>query len=129
MLDRVVVLATAGDLEASCRELGAATSMCRTHIELAGAPRPAADAPVVISSADVGDQPAPGRLLTVCGIDALGNRFESDFLVLRQDGKLVVPYPVYWSGFHIKLPEGPPPVTSAAAPGDRLAMCKAAGVF
>ncbi|MFN0145144.1 MAG: hypothetical protein ACKVT1_01425 [Dehalococcoidia bacterium] len=133
VLDSVIAWAGAGADPGECSNIGAPEPTCRIHLGFNPVTERPVERPVVIESIDAPSGAVPGRLLILCGTDALGRQFETGFLVYRYDKRYAVPYPVYWSGTPVGLPaKGTPGVaTTAAQPGgtDRAPGCRAAGVF
>ena len=133
VLDSAIAWADAGADPTACRDIGAPEPTCRIHLGLHPASERPVERPIVVESTDAPSGGVPGRLLILCGTDALGRQFETGFLVYRYGHRYAVPYPVYWSGTPVGRPaQGTPGIaTTAAQPdgADRAPGCRAAGVF
>ena len=126
-----VSFAQSGEIDRLCAATRAPKSTCRTHFDLRGAAAVPSQAPMVIASDALSpstDNSSHGRLLTLCGIDGAGGQYESGFLVYRQRGGLVAPYPIFWSGIGVLIQLSPSP-TTPGQPEDALARCRQAGAF
>ncbi len=105
-LDRLVTLAQKGDFETICSVAG--DGNCERKLDEAGRERVPPQPPTVrsiwsVPTTSSGDQTSLGGLvLGMCGIDALGGRYESEMLVFRDgDGTLRAINPVYWGRYTI----------------------------
>ena len=88
MLDRAVSLAHAGDFEGLC-SLG--DGNCRRQLETAGREAVPPDPPTVVDTRTIPTTTTAGNqthlggvVLILCGIDANGNHYDSEMLVLPQ---------------------------------------------
>ncbi len=121
-LGRLVALAKQGDFEALCAVAG--DGNCERKLDDAGRDRVPARPPTVMGfrslpSTRSGDQTSLGGLvLGLCGIDGLGDRYDSEMLVFRDsDGALRAINPVYW-GHTMIAAGGETTVLRTPAPGD-----------
>ncbi len=106
LLARAEGLVAAGELDVLCDEVAASPTFCRQVLRTTGADATApTQAPDVVAPSGIGsDTTATG--LVVCGVDGLGDRYVSDFVLVEADGTLKVQNPVYWAGLRsIELEE------------------------
>ena len=109
-LARVVALASKAPPEEFCSSPGVLEGHCRAHLEVGGAVPPSRP-PVVLGTRDNLGLRSPGLILEICGTRHDGSVYFTDFLVVRVEGQLEVPDPVYWSGVSV----------STGAPGELTA--------
>jgi hypothetical protein len=99
-LDRAIAIVEAGRQDALCREIGAGESYCTISLHDVGcALRTPTERPTIVASRPVPHQfdVPDGWVLTVEGLDGVGEKYRTDFYVVRDgNGKLKSPYPVYW---------------------------------
>jgi len=111
MLDRLVGLARAGSFDELCTVSG--DGNCERVLEAAGAdavpPRPptVVATRVVPSVADGEQLTLGGVVLVLCGIDGLGNHYDSEMLVVHGDTGLRAINPIYWGRTRIGDPRNP----------------------
>ena len=101
-LAQLVDLARAGDFETLCDM--ADDGNCERKLDDAGRDRVPIEPPTItgarlVPDTSSGDQRSLGGIvLVLCGIDALGEPYESEMLVFREGERLRAINPVYWAG-------------------------------
>ena len=110
-LARVVAFASEATPEEFCAAPGVAEGNCLIQVEVAG-PAPASAPPRVLGARDDPGLQSRNLILTVCGNRTDGTVYVTDFMVIRVEGQLEVPGPVYWSG--TKMSIGTPGELTAA---------------
>jgi hypothetical protein len=102
VLDRLVALAAAGDFDGLCSigDLNCTQTLADVGVESAPSERPNVLRTRVID-ADPAIGAVGGRVLTLCGIDGLGQEYQSEVLVFRDGATLRVINPIFWSGTSI----------------------------
>ena len=99
-LKRAIAIVEAGRQDALCREIGAGESYCTISLHDDGyALRTPTERPTIVASRPVRHQfdVPDGWVLTVEGVDGIGEKYRADFYVVRGgNGDLESPYPVYW---------------------------------
>ena len=122
-LARVVALASKAPPEELCSSPGVLEGHCRSHLEVGGTAPPSRP-PVVFGTRDGLELQSPALILEICGTRDDGSVYFTDLLVIRVEGQLEVPDPVYWSGVSMStgtpgeltaVPE-PTPATTLACP-------------
>lgn len=110
VLDRAVAMVAAGRSDALCSDLAADVMMCDQIYGDLDPDRVPATAPRVVSAVTLpeGEVVGPSTILTVCGLDGLGEPYVTDIEVLPPiRGRHLAVVPIYWSGIGIVVPDGP----------------------
>ena len=98
LLDQTVALVVAGRADEVCAEVAASEGFChQIYDELDPARVPTARPTVVGSRVIDTEGFAPGLVLTVCGVDGLGDAYVTDMELLGADDAHRFQNPIYWS--------------------------------
>lgn len=111
VLTHAVDLAEAGDETALC-DMGGSVGICHDFLQdVGGIQTVPTSRPVTIGTRLMPDlycgeklSVVGGRVLVIKGVNISGNGYNTDFMVMRWNGKLVPYNPVYWSGMRVSTP-------------------------
>jgi hypothetical protein len=104
-LDQVVAVVERGDLSELCA-FGSGT--CAHTLQGADGATTPTTKPVVVRTRILPSRLLPdgtwrigGRILELCGVDGLGERYDSEILVFREGDRIIGKEPVFWIGLRI----------------------------
>jgi hypothetical protein len=113
ILNTIIMFASTKNVEKLC-SFGASTTMTTRQLEDVGGWESLPSTPPTITNTYVINSIETkssivlgGRVLILDGIDGLGNNYQTEFLVAYDSAtkRIIVPYPIYWSGIKIRNDE------------------------